>query len=150
MFLLRAKNGREVIARIPTPIAGPPHYTTASEAATINFLRTVLKLPVPEVLAYSASSDNPVGAEYILMERVEGESLSSRWLSLTTDEVKDIMTQIAVMERKIFDFQFPAYRSLYHKKGLDGETQIPVVEDFCIGPVSARQFLAWRTEQNRN
>lgn len=147
VFLLRAKNGREVIARIPTPIAGPPHYTTASEVATMDFLRDVLKLPVPEVLEYSASSDNPVGAEYILMECVEGESLSSRWLSLTTDEVKDIMEQIADMERKIFDFHFPAYGSLYHKKDLDGETQIPLVEDFCIGPVSARQF--WHGERRR-
>ncbi|KAI1831019.1 hypothetical protein DTO006G1_7914 [Penicillium roqueforti] len=147
VFLLRAKNGREVIARIPTPIAGPPHYTTASEVATMNFLRSILKLPVPEVLAYSASSDNPIGAEYILMERVKGESLSSRWLSLTTDETKDIMTQIADMERKIFDFHFPAYGSLYHKKDLDGETQIPIVEDFCIGPVSARQF--WHGERSK-
>lgn len=122
MFVLRARNGREVIARIPTPIAGPSHYTTASEVATMDFLRTVLKLPVPTVLAYSTTSDNPAGAEYILMERVEGESLSSRWLFLTTDEVKDVMTQIADIERKIFDFHFPAYGALYYKKDLDGET----------------------------
>ncbi|KAE8353819.1 kinase-like domain-containing protein [Aspergillus coremiiformis] len=147
VFVLRATNGREVIARIPTPIAGPAHYTTASEVATMDFLRAVLKLPVPKVLAYSPTSDNPIGAEYILMERVEGESLSSRWLSLTTDEVKDIMTQIADMERKIFDFHFPAYGSLYYKKDLDGETQIPIMEDFVIGPVSARQF--WHGERSK-
>ncbi|KAL4886879.1 hypothetical protein BJY04DRAFT_176750 [Aspergillus karnatakaensis] len=57
VFLLRAKNGREVIARIPTPIAGPPHYTTGSEVATMDFLRSVLKLPVPEVLSYSTISE---------------------------------------------------------------------------------------------
>jgi hypothetical protein len=147
VFILRAKNGREVIARIPTPIAGPAHYTTASEVATMDFLRAVLKLPVPEVFAYSTTSDNPVGAEYILMERVEGESLSSRWLSLTTDEVKDIMVQIADMERKIFDFRFPAYGSLYYKKDLDWKTQIPIVEDFVIGPVSTREF--WHGERSR-
>lgn len=78
VFILRAKNGREVIARIPTPIAGSPYYTTASEVGTIDFLRTVLKLPVPEVLVYLTTSDNPVGAEYILIERVEAESLSLR------------------------------------------------------------------------
>ena len=148
MFLLRAKNGREVIARIPTPIAGPRHYTTASEVATMKFLRTVLKLPVPEILAYSTLSDNSIGAEYILMERVEGESLSSRWLSVTTDEVKGVMTQIADMERKIFDFNFPAYGSLYHKKDLeDSETRVPIVDDFCIGPMSARQF--WHGERSK-
>ncbi|KAJ5551192.1 Mitochondria protein Fmp29 [Penicillium sp. DV-2018c] len=146
VFLLRAKNGHEVIARIPTPIAGPPHYTTASEVATMDFLRDVLKLPVPKVLAYSTSLDNPVGAEYILMEGVKGESLASRWLSLTTNEVTDIMEQIADLERKIFDFNYPAYGSLYHKKDLDGEPQIPVVDDFCIGPVSARQF--WHDERS--
>lgn len=35
IFLLKADDGSEVIARVPTPIAGPPHYTTASEVATI-------------------------------------------------------------------------------------------------------------------
>ena len=116
IFLLNgAGNGREVIARIPTPIAGPPHYTTASEVATMNFLRTVLSLPVPKVLAYAASSDNPVGAEYIIMEKVEGESLASRWLSLTTKEVVGLMTQMAEMEQKVFSFQFPGYGSIYHR-----------------------------------
>ncbi|KAJ5978534.1 hypothetical protein N7501_001876, partial [Penicillium viridicatum] len=78
VFLLQAKNSREVIARIPTPIAGPPYYITASKVATINFLRSVLKLPVPEVLAYSTISNNPIGAKYTLIERVKGESLSLR------------------------------------------------------------------------
>jgi aminoglycoside phosphotransferase (APT) family kinase protein len=72
----------------------------------------VLKLPVPEILDHSATSDNPVGAEYILMERVEGKSLASRWLSLTTDDVKHVMSQVGEIERKIFDFRFPAYGSL--------------------------------------
>ncbi|KAJ5714624.1 kinase-like domain-containing protein [Penicillium malachiteum] len=147
VLILQAKNNREVIARIPTPIAGPPHYTTAIEVATMHFLRSILKLLVPKILAYSTTSDNPVGAEYIFMERVEGESLASRWLSLTTDEVKHIMTQIAIIERKIFEFDFPAYGSLYHKSDLEGETQIPVAEDFVVGPVSARQF--WHDERSR-
>lgn len=59
-------DGSEVIARFPTPIAGPPHYTTASEVATLKFLRNVLHVPVPEILAYSTNATNPVGAEYIL------------------------------------------------------------------------------------
>ncbi|KAJ0417875.1 kinase-like domain-containing protein [Aspergillus carlsbadensis] len=126
VFLLRAKNGREVMARIPTPIAGPRRYTTASEVATMDFLRAVLKLPIPEILGYSATPDNPVGAECILMERVQGESLASRWLSLTTDEVKHVMVQMAEIERRIFDFSFPGYGSLYYKGDLDSETQIPV------------------------
>ncbi|OGM48773.1 hypothetical protein ABOM_003006 [Aspergillus bombycis] len=148
VFLLKAADGREVIARIPTPIAGPSRLTTASEVATLNFLRTVLKVPVPKVLAYSTSSENPVGAEYIIMERVHGESLASRWPTLETEEMKIIMKQLAQIERNISSFSFPGYGSLYRKNDIAGETQIPIeVEGFCIGPVAARQF--WHGERNQ-
>ncbi|RJE20836.1 Phosphotransferase enzyme family [Aspergillus sclerotialis] len=148
VFLLSLDNTQEeVIARIPTPNAGPPRYTTASEVATLNFLRNVLGLPVPKVLAYSATSMNPVGAEYIIMEKVHGESLASRWLSLTTKDVKDIMTQIAEFEQRLFLAQLPGYGSLYHKHDIEGESRldIPVEGDFCIGPVAKRQF--WHGER---
>lgn len=70
----------------------------------MGFLRDVLGLPVPRVLAYSSSSDGPVGAKYIIMGRVRGESLASRWLSLTTQEVKHTMVQLTEMEQKIFSY----------------------------------------------
>ena len=33
-------DGREVIAKLPNPKAGLPHFTTASEVATMNFVRS--------------------------------------------------------------------------------------------------------------
>ncbi|KAK1144326.1 hypothetical protein N8T08_005478 [Aspergillus melleus] len=57
------------------------------------------------------------------------------------------MTQIADTERKSFDFNFPAYGSLYHKKDIGKESQIQVEQDFCIGPVCARQF--WHGERSK-
>ncbi|PYH58589.1 aminoglycoside phosphotransferase family protein [Aspergillus niger CBS 101883] len=131
VFLLGTNSGKEVIARIPTPIAGPPHYTTASEVAMMAFLRDILGVPIPKVFAYSTDSTNPVGAEYIIMERIEGVSLASRWLSLTTGE-------IAAIEQKLFAHSFPGYGSLYHRRDLQG--------DYCIGPISARQF--WHGDRN--
>lgn len=41
-FHLKMDNGSTVIARIPHPIAGPKYYTTASEVATIDFVRPTL------------------------------------------------------------------------------------------------------------
>lgn len=38
VFLLILDNGAEIIARIPNPNAGPSHYTTASEVATMDFV----------------------------------------------------------------------------------------------------------------
>lgn len=141
IFLIQFDDGEDVVVRIPTPIAGPPRYTTASEVATLDWLRSVIGIPVPRVLVYSATSDNPVGAEYMLMERVKGDSLASRWLSLTTDEVKDIMTQIATMEQKTSSFKLPGYGSLYYKCDIRDEPQIPIPNsELCIGPLACRSF----------
>jgi len=41
-FLVTMSDGREVIARLPNPNAGRPHYTTASEVATMDYVRSFL------------------------------------------------------------------------------------------------------------
>jgi hypothetical protein len=33
-------NGKEVVAKIPNPNCGQPHFTTASEVATMQFVST--------------------------------------------------------------------------------------------------------------
>jgi hypothetical protein len=38
-FLMTMDNGREVVAKVPNPNAGVPHFTTASEVATMDFVR---------------------------------------------------------------------------------------------------------------
>lgn len=37
-FLMSMDNGREVVAKVPNPNAGVPHFTTASEVATMDFV----------------------------------------------------------------------------------------------------------------
>ena len=39
VFLLQVNNGREAIARLPCPLAGPPFLGTASEVAITQFAR---------------------------------------------------------------------------------------------------------------
>jgi hypothetical protein len=41
VFLMMTDDGREVIAKVPNPNAGIPHLTTASEVATMDFVRTL-------------------------------------------------------------------------------------------------------------
>ena len=38
-FLLTMQDGREVVGKVPNPSAGQPYYTTASEVATMDFVR---------------------------------------------------------------------------------------------------------------
>ncbi|KAL8714703.1 MAG: hypothetical protein Q9225_006528 [Loekoesia sp. 1 TL-2023] len=145
-------DGREVIARLPTPIAGPPHYTTASEVATMDFLRTQLDIPVPKVFAWASriDGDNPVGAEYIIMEKAQGESLASRWLSLSTKELAEIVKEVVEVESRLFSARFAEYGSLYYKEDLEEKFREDKIRDqndmgllpdrFRIGPVVTRSF----------
>ena len=158
IFLLTMDDGYEVIARIPAPIAGPSHYMTASEVATMDFLRTHLDIPAPKVFGWASrvDDDNPVGAEYIILEKVPGESLGSHWLSLSTGELVAVIKQIVDIEARLFSFRFPKHGSLYYKKDLDekfcedspnvANEGNPVADRFCIGPVATRSF--W-TEERR-
>ena len=41
VFSLRMENGKEILARIPNPNAGHPHYVVASEVATLDFVRGI-------------------------------------------------------------------------------------------------------------
>lgn len=159
IFLLTMDDGYEVIARIPMPIAGPPHYMTASEVATMDFLRTQLDLPAPKVFGWASrvDEDNPVGAEYIIMEKAQGDSLGSLWLSLSTGELAAVIRQIVDIETRLFSTPFPKHGSLYYKEDLEEKFRedIPNVANdgslladrFCIGPVATRPF--WSEERGQ-
>ena len=76
VFLMSLNNGEDVIARIPTSVAGPAHWNTASEVATMK-LMDALGIPVPKVLTWSSRGDNQVGTEYIIMEKAKGIPLAT-------------------------------------------------------------------------
>jgi aminoglycoside phosphotransferase (APT) family kinase protein len=82
VFTLTLEDGFKLIAKVPYHIAVPNYFATASEAATLTFLRSK-DIPVPEVYDYCANAENPVGTEYIFMEKASGVSLKSKWLGLT-------------------------------------------------------------------
>ncbi|CAN9184199.1 unnamed protein product [Alternaria alternata] len=90
-YRLEMDDGQKIIAKVPHPNAGPPKLTTASEVATMEFARTILNIPVPRVLAWSATDQNPVQAEYIIMEEASGSQLHEVWQDLPLRKKSDII-----------------------------------------------------------
>lgn len=43
-YMLTMDNGKEFIGKVPNPNAGVPHYTTASEVATMDFVSCILSV----------------------------------------------------------------------------------------------------------
>ncbi|KZV80714.1 hypothetical protein EXIGLDRAFT_780623 [Exidia glandulosa HHB12029] len=146
VFLVELDNSRTVIARIPTPIAGPPHLVTASEVATIHFLRNRLGLKqVPRVLAWSSrASGTAVGAEYIIMETAVGVALDNVWDDLPMEMKLSVVYEWAKFEEPVIQAfsESACYGSLYYRADLspdDGKTHDVItngVKDntFVIGP----------------
>ncbi|KAL1989377.1 hypothetical protein VTN96DRAFT_139 [Rasamsonia emersonii] len=144
-LLLTMNDGNEVIAKIPCPNAGPPWYTTASEVATLKFLQSCMTIRVPKVLAWSADSENAVGAEYIIMEKIPGVALSERWETMNTMQHYKIIERIVEMEKELGSLEFPAYGSLYLRDSVSDRFRcypLPPALDpdglFCIGPALKR------------
>jgi hypothetical protein len=105
-YRLEMEDGQNVIAKIPHPNAGPRVLTTASQVATMEFARTILNIPVPRVLAWSATDQNPVQAEYIIMEEARGSQLHEVWEDLSLRKKVGIIREFIDVERKLLSVSF--------------------------------------------
>ena len=112
-------NGEEVVAKLRNLYAGRQHYITASEVATMDFMRNVLAMPVPKVLYWSSrSDDSAVGAEYITMEKAPGVPLATVWPNLDIFDRIKIAKVLAGYQKTLASTAFPAYGNLYYKSDL--------------------------------
>lgn len=135
VFTLRMDDGFEVIAKIPYHIVVPHRYMTASEVATMEFLRQHADIPVPRVYTWSSDKANPVGAEYIIMEKVNGVVLGDVWWSLSGKQRLTVINQLVQVEAKMFQSPLPSYGSLFFS-GFLPEKDVTRASNpnWCIGP----------------
>jgi hypothetical protein len=145
-FLLSNKDGTEVIARLPTTLAGPKRLTMASEVATMKLLKAI-GFPVPTVFSYSCCEENDVGSEYILMERAEGIPLSSVWAKMGRKRRGQVVTQLIELDAKLLALNLSGYGSIYMNGDLPESSVIPLSTDpslcnYRLGPSVERSWWA--------
>lgn len=137
VFELTMRDGFQVIARLPYPSTRPKSLATASEVATIDLARSH-GIPTPLIYGYSADADNPVGAEYILMEKLSGRCLGDIWFDLSDPDRVNLLGEMVSIEAKLFDISLPAYGSVYYEKDLPsgmGRVQLKELHSkLCVGP----------------
>lgn len=150
-FEITMRDGYQVLARLPYPATLPKRYTIANEVATMDFVRSH-GLPVPKVFDYSTTTENPVGAEYMIMEKVAGKQLGDVWYIMSEEERLKMILQVVEMETKLFSIQLPASGSIYYKHDLAAGTEsinLPVpggAGSFCIGPDA--HYTWWHNERS--
>ncbi|KAK2762217.1 Phosphotransferase enzyme [Arachnomyces sp. PD_36] len=123
----------------------------------MNFARNILDLPVPKVLAWSATDRNPVESEYIIMEEAKGSRLHEVWQNLELRAKRDIIREIVDVEKKMLSVSFDRVGSLYLRDsgipGCEAATAARVSQEvhsnigtyFSVGPAVRREL--WRKER---
>ncbi|KAE8350855.1 phosphotransferase family protein [Aspergillus coremiiformis] len=136
----------QILARLPYPSTEPRQLAVASEVATLALLRTH-GLPVPRVHAYSTDARNPVGSEYIIMEKLPGRPLGACWFDLSDQQRLKVLLQLVQLEAKLHAIELPASGSIYYARDLPSDSPRIAISDsdFCIGPSTALKW--WFSER---
>ncbi|OCT51802.1 hypothetical protein CLCR_08390 [Cladophialophora carrionii] len=163
-YLFTMSDGRQVIGKVPNPNAGIPHFTTASEVATMDFVRAIKLHSIfgfadglgggPHRLRNSSTSaDNPVGAEYIIMEKMPGVQLLQVWDQMALTDKLQVITQLFKFQRMWLSARFGKIGSLYYADDVEAsapdeshlftDTNGTEVrnERFAIGPTTGRDWI---------
>jgi aminoglycoside phosphotransferase (APT) family kinase protein len=146
LYTIATPDRKAYVFRVSLPVE--PFYKTVSEVATLAYIRQYTSIPVPEVIAYSATVDNELGFEWILMEKVPGVSLRDVWSSgmgeaAKEEVVKTVARYVSEMRGKC---RFASIGSLYFRKTLEEEgADVHMVEtgkkDFVVGPIVTTFFF---------
>ena len=167
VFLIQFDNGKELLARIPCPVAGNLSLSTASEAATMEYVRLRYlsssdEFPsfpkIPKVLAWDSSFENPAAWPYILCEHLPGDSLSTKWYSgpMKKKVLKEIIHDIVMFETNILQETFSQHGSIFFTESVskelreqplyseppDDPLRMDLARRFRIGPTVNREW--WR------
>ncbi|KAG5913223.1 hypothetical protein E4U61_007215 [Claviceps capensis] len=149
-------NGKEVVAKISNLNAPRPHFTIASEVATMKFRGCeVLCTDVPQVHDWSSrAQETPVGADFILMEKVNGVELQQVRPRMEVEDRREVVKAVTAYQKSWAFVTFDKYGSLYFAEDFKGKN-IPSlvytnekgqrVEDsrFVIGPSTSRDMFEY-------
>ncbi|KAF9472421.1 protein kinase subdomain-containing protein PKL/CAK/Fmp29 [Pholiota conissans] len=162
VFRLHFEGGKTAIARVPSQtLLGNAPAITASEVATMEFMRLHDSLIIPRVYASSSTFSNAVQSPYILMEDIAGVPMLHDWYEIRGDPVGKALHTFANDIKRMSIPVFSQIGSIYFKEDLPLDLQSrplfrndlyeddlierfqPAVDKFRVGPIADR--LWWRT-----
>ena len=113
-------------------------------------MRSHTTVPVPKVLAWCSNATNPVGVEYIIMEKSEGVQLFNLWEDMKGPQRLGLIENLTKLEAQLSAIHFPAYGDLYFRKSVPAKSCVILDSSldpaglYCIGPAADR---AWYDEE---
>ncbi|MCJ1382441.1 hypothetical protein MMC17_005554 [Xylographa soralifera] len=141
VFIFTCDNGKRVIARLPTRVAGPCGVLRL----TLIFVpvQSSTTVPIPTILDWSDDSLNAIGSEYIIMEHAVGVQLHQKWPTMSGVQKIACIEAISRNIQQIAAIKFPVYGSLYFSDvPIDSASKVPLAQGFCIGAHCGTKYWA--------
>jgi hypothetical protein len=112
-------------------------------------VKKLTKVPVPDVLAWSSQSDNPVGAEYIIMSEIPGVLLKDVWNTMTASQHITCIRSITFLVKELCAVEISYYGSLYSRT--NGQDDLLAFDThYGIGPLCKAHHRADKLAQTEN
>ena len=99
------------VMRVSLPVE--PYYKTMSEVSTMDWISRITDTPVPRVITYQSSRENPIGFEWIIMTKMPGRPLRELWRSLSLSAKTNLVGEIAAFSAFLFRNQLQGIGNLY-------------------------------------
>ncbi|KJK68671.1 Phosphotransferase enzyme family protein [Aspergillus parasiticus SU-1] len=99
------------VMRVSLPV--DPYYKTMSEVSTLDWISRTTNIPVPRVITYQSSRDNPIGFEWIIMTKMPGRPLKELWRSLSFSVKTSLVGELAAYSSCLFRNQLHGIGNLY-------------------------------------
>lgn len=134
VHIVQFDSGTKLVIRVPATGWGSGLTDAAarvieSHAATVRLIRQKTSIPVPEIFAFDTSCDNPIGAPYLCMAFVPGQTVSNCWFNNDDGPSREklrlnILTSVAQNLAQLRCFSFSKIGSIVPTKDDTGEFEI--------------------------
>ncbi|KIJ47733.1 hypothetical protein M422DRAFT_248739 [Sphaerobolus stellatus SS14] len=160
-FLYTLSTGRQVVAKVILSVQ--PIIKTEREAASMLLVKEKTSVPVPDVYLFCSTVDNPVRAEWIVMESLQGERFIDCFEDLSYEKRYRTAADLARFISPLFNItssysgsifpgdwckslRYPAASNAKEgaspRRVLSGGT-MDSVSGLCIGPIHDSAFLQY-------
>ncbi|KAL1857909.1 hypothetical protein Plec18170_003133 [Paecilomyces lecythidis] len=116
----------------------------------MDFARRILGTPAPRIYSWNSRAEsNPVGAEFIIMDKAEGVPLSQVWGTFKLPQKLQVLVAMTRLQNQWLSISFSHYGSLYYTKDVQPQAGNHYVKDdkairdseFAIGPATGRDWF---------
>lgn len=131
----------EYIFRVCLPAY--PWYKLESEITTMELVRMCTNIPVPKVYVFDSDAENPVGHEWMIMDKIKGKCFQDARESMSMEQKKKLAETLADWMHQLSTLRFDKIGSVYRRREHPAHSKA----DFKTGPIVDQTFMAdWRLE----